>query len=69
MTWVDVMPPHRKGRGFAFLSLSHSCWGRGFHLNAYKSNPRLFESQLQNKHGISEGIEAITFDCRHFVKR
>ncbi len=30
---------------------------------------RMFESQLQDKHGISEGIEAITFDCRHFVKR
>ena len=29
---------------------------------------RMFESQLQDKHGISEGIEAITFDCRHFVK-
>jgi len=28
---------------------------------------QMFESQLQNKHGISERIEAVTFNRSHFV--
>ncbi len=64
------MPQHvgHKIRSLASPPLSKIAKERRSKLLAKYCIPRS-ESQLQDEHGIAEGIEAVSFNFGHFVKR